>query len=406
MLQRLCPGVSFVARQATYAAIRDRTGAVIDKGLVVYFCHPRSFTGEDSVEFQVTGSAAVVKSVLRALGECPGTRPAEAGEFAYRAFVNGKLDLLEVESLASVVEAETEAQLEFARKTSSGHVRRELDGVRETLLHALALTESHLDFSDAEDAAAAPPAQIWDLAAEAVRRLDALRRGAVAAERLRAGMIVAIAGRPNVGKSTLLNALARREAAIVSPHAGTTRDAIEVAAEVGGYPVLFVDTAGLRDAEDPVEQIGVARANTIISGAALTLWLTTLDDPAPIAADGASLRVVTKCDLYEPLSITDDAIWISAKTGAGLSDLTQRIADFATEYFDSKSAAGLWTGRQTAAAGGAAEALSRLLQGRGLPIEIVAEELRTAAAAVGRISGRIDVEEVLGGVFSRFCIGK
>lgn len=407
ILSRLCPGIAFPNRVATHTAIRDGNGEILDYGLVINFCGPRSFTGEDIIEFQVTGSRAVLSGLLRTLASLPGTRPAEPGEFARRAFVNGKRDLAEIEGLASLVEAETAAQLRHAMKMASGEVSRQCEQIRGQLLRSMSLVELLLDFSDVEDAADLTLEQVTSSLADTLNSMNSLVAHDDTEARLRDGMTIVIAGPPNAGKSTLLNALARRDVAIVSEIPGTTRDPLEVNTEVAGFPVTFVDTAGLRDTIDPVEAEGIARARKRSASADLTLWLRSSSDlldgtPAPT---GPLLLVTTKIDLA-PSAPPTEGIAISALTGEGISILVGEIAEVARNHFSGTGSVILGTQRQRAAAREAAAALRRVLQTPELSIEIVAEELRLAAAAMGRITGRIDVEEVLGDIFTRLCVGK
>ena len=273
-IRALARGAVFPDRIATVRTLVDPiTGAALDRALVIRFAAPRSFTGEEVVELHVTGGRAVPAAVARALAAVPGLRVAEPGEFAWRAFLNGKMDLSEAEGLADLVEAETEAQRRQAQRIAGGALRRECDAIRALLLEAMATVEAQLDFSDVEDADSLTADAIREAARRAIDRIDRALASAGSAERLRTGFVVVIAGPPNVGKSTLMNAIAGRDVAITSPFAGTTRDPIEVAIDLRGYPVILVDTAGIRDTGDPVEQEGVRRARQRAERADLTLWL-------------------------------------------------------------------------------------------------------------------------------------
>ena len=274
-LAALAPGKAFPDRVATLARLRDpASGETLDRALVVRFVAPKSFTGEEMAELQATGGRATVAGIAAALARLPGLRPAEAGEFAWRAFENGKLDLSEVEGLADLVDAETEAQRRQALRIAGGALSRDAEAIRALLAEAMALIEAQIDFSDVEDSDALSLDQARVIAAAAAARTLAALAGAEAGERLREGFTVVIAGPPNVGKSTLMNALARREVSIVSPIPGTTRDLIEASLELKGFPVTLVDTAGLRESDDPIEREGVARARRRAERADLTLWLT------------------------------------------------------------------------------------------------------------------------------------
>ena len=294
-LSALSPDAPVPVRQAVLRTLKHPLSREsIDRALVTRFAAPASFTGEDLAELSVTGGRAVVSALAEALARIPGLRPAEPGEFAWRAFINGKIDLSEVEGLADLVDAETEAQRRQAQRIAGGALRRECDAIRALLLGAMAVVEAQIDFSDVEDAEVLTLETVKDTARAARDRIDRALAGAAAAGRLRDGFVVVIAGPPNVGKSTLMNALAGRDVAITSPFAGTTRDPIEVFLDLRGYPVMLVDTAGIRETEDPVEREGVDRALRRASHADLTLWL---DDRLRLpAVDANALPVLTKID--------------------------------------------------------------------------------------------------------------
>jgi tRNA modification GTPase len=408
ILKRLCPNATLRDREATLATLRDEDSNAIDRALAIRFTTPRSYTGEDMVELQVTGGRAVVSAVLRALARCPRTRPAEAGEFAQRAFANGKLDLVEVEGLASILEAETEAQLRHATAMASGALSRRLENARALLLRATSDVESLLDFSDVEDTANVSLSAALAAITEAKAVLSGVLQHSVVSERLREGLTIVIAGAPNVGKSTLLNHLASREVAIVSPVPGTTRDSLEVAAEIVGYPVTFIDTAGIRQTVDPIESQGISRTLWRGANADLILWLFegNAPEPPPDEFRRPMQKVRTKIDSSAEQPIDIDAIGISALTGAGVDLLVAKIADFAREHFAGAGNLALGTERQRSAVLEVVAALDRILTKPHLPPEVVAEELRYAAHALGRVTGRFGVEEVLGEIFSRFCVGK
>jgi tRNA modification GTPase len=407
MLERLCPGATLRDREATLVSLRDQEHNIIDRALAIRFIGPRSYTGEDMLELHVTGGRAVVAATLRALAQNPRTRPAEAGEFARRAFANGKLDLVEIEGLASLLEAETEAQLRHATAMATGTLSRKIESARDLLLRATSYVESLLDFSDIEDTMDVSLNEALPTVSKAKAVLEDILRYSAVSERLQEGMTVVIAGAPNVGKSTLLNHLADRDVAIVSPIPGTTRDSLEVAAEIEGFPVTFVDTAGIRETSDPIEEQGISRALARSAGADLILWLfdegtAGIEQPK---FDRPFLRVRTKIDAANPVTGTPD-IAISALTGAGVDVLVAKVAEFAREHFNGAGHLALGTERQRAAAAEAASALDRILSEPHAPPEIVAEDLRLAAHALARVTGRIGVEEILGEIFSRFCIGK
>ncbi len=410
-LESLAPGAPFADRVATLRALRDpATGETLDRALFLRFAAPRSFTGEDMAELQVTGGRAVVAGTLAALGKIPGLRPAEPGEFAWRAFENGKLDLSEVEGLADLVEAETAAQRRQAQRIAGGALSRESEAIRAKLVEAMAVLEAQIDFSDVEDADALSLDSARALAAQAANRLRGALAGAAAAARLREGFNVVIAGAPNVGKSTLMNALARRDVSIVSAIPGTTRDLVEIPLDLRGLPVTLVDTAGIRETEDPIEREGVARARRRAEEADLTLWLS--DEPRPSVKStvtGPTLLVLTKADRAPPDEKADlpvGAIPISALTGEGLPQLLDAIADVAEEQMGGREPSLVAQERHRLAFADALDALERALDPSAEELELVAEDLRLAARALERIAGRIDVEEVLGDIFSRLCVGK
>ena len=412
-------------RQATLARLRDpATGDAIDEALVLWFPAPRSETGEDTAELQLHGGHAVVAGVLDALGRIEGCRPAEAGEFTRRAFENGRLDLTAVEGLADLIAAETQAQRRQAFRQLKGLIGDRAEAWRRALIEAQALVEARIDFSDEADV----PENLVDAALHAAQQLRSEIAAALAdggrGERLRDGLVVAIAGPPNAGKSTLLNRLARREAAIVSPYPGTTRDVIEVHFDLGGYPVTLLDTAGIRDSADPVEQEGVRRARVGAASADLVLWV--IDVSAAGLAVGNSNRNVSKSDTWliqNKIDLVMDKLCIScesesdisspttfpisAATGAGMDALLAALTAFAQNYFSATEPALVTRARHRRALEDTVAALDRALAERGCGREeLIAEELRAAATTLGRLTGRVDVEDILDVIFRDFCIGK
>ena len=390
-------------RRLSLRALRHpATGDILDRALVAWFPAPNSYTGEDGAELHIHGGLAVRAAVLRALADQPGCRPAEPGEFTRRAFLNGRLDLSAVEGLADLIDAETEAQRRQAQRQLDGALGSEVERWRERLIEALALLEASLDFSDEGDLPTGLEAQalaiVQDLSAALARALDDNHRG----ERLRDGFVVVIAGPPNAGKSTLLNALARREVAIVSEIPGTTRDAIEVRCDLHGLPVTFVDTAGLRETDDPIEREGVARARARAEAADLVLRLVPPDGDG---ADGPGLRVGTKTDLPYPHCDSLD-LAVSARTGQGLDALLARVKAEAEAALGAGDAV-ITRERHRRALERARDALLRagptLKRGEA---ELGAEDVRLALRALGEITGRVDVEQVLDRLFGSFCIGK
>ncbi|MCV9938142.1 tRNA uridine-5-carboxymethylaminomethyl(34) synthesis GTPase MnmE [Boseaceae bacterium BT-24-1] len=392
------------ARKAAYRALRDRDGAVIDHGLVLFFPGPASFTGEDIAEFHIHGSRAVLSRLLAVLTGLPGLRLAEAGEFTRRAFEAGKLDLAAVEGLADLIDSETEWQRKQALRQMEGALGRAAAEWRSALIKAMTLLEAEIDFSDEGDVGGP---LIAGAVAEAQGVLGSLRGALgsfVAGERVREGFVVVLAGPPNAGKSSLLNALARRDVAIVSPIAGTTRDAIEVRLDLGGIPVVLVDTAGLRESGDAIEAEGVRRARQKAAHADLVLRLRPPDSVAERArSEDADLTVATMIDLGG--AALPGEVGVSAVTGAGLPELIGIIAARLGKLGQAEPAL-VTRERQRIAVADAAAAIERA---RVLPHEqpeLIAEELRLAVRALERLIGRVDVEDVLDSLFSGFCIGK
>ena len=418
-LSALSGGTLPPPRQARLVELRrPEDGATIDRGLVLWFPGPASFTGEDLAELHLHGGRAVVAAAAAALAAVPGLRVAEPGEFTRRAFDNQKLDLAEVEGLADLINAETEAQRRVALDQLGGALSQAVEGWRRRLIEIAARLEAWIDFPEEDLPAGLDAAVARDLAAlrdEMTPYLDAERRG----ERLRDGLAVAILGAPNVGKSSLLNAIARRDVAIVSDRAGTTRDVIELHLDLRGYPLTLADTAGLRavaaEGGDEIEVEGVARARGRAETADLRLVVfdATLDLAAQTeTADlvtAESLVVFNKVDLAPPperAALATEAVFaVSAKTGAGLEALLAALAARAEALLGvAGGAAPLTRLRHREALADCVAALRRAEQA-ALP-ELRAEDLRLALRALGRITGRVDVEELLDVVFREFCIGK
>jgi tRNA modification GTPase len=406
-------------RRAVLATVRDpESGEVIDSALALWFPGPKSETGEDTAELQLHGGRAVIAGVLAALGRLEGFRLAEPGEFTRRAFENGRLDLTAVEGLADLIYAETEAQRRQAYRQLRGSLRERAETWRSRLIEALALVEARIDFSDQdvpEDLVRPALTIAQTLRDEIVTTLADERRG----ERLRDGLTVAIAGPPNAGKSSLINRIARREAAIVTPLPGTTRDVIEVHLDLEGYPVTLLDTAGIRDTEDPVEQEGVRRARSRAAAADLVLWVVDASQ-SPRSEGGESTgdraRVWTvhnKIDLLDPGAqrscppeAAPDTYRISALTGTGLEGLIGALTRHVGEALGSGEDVLVTRQRHRKALRQTVDALDRALNDAGGREDIVAEELRLAARALGRLTGRVDVEDILDVIFRDFCIGK
>ncbi|MGK6315096.1 tRNA uridine-5-carboxymethylaminomethyl(34) synthesis GTPase MnmE [Neorhizobium sp. DT-125] len=390
-------------RRTGLRTIRNRNGLVIDKAVVVSFPGPHSFTGEDCVELHLHGSRAVVSAIYEELAAIPGLRLAEAGEFSRRAFENGKLDLVEVEGLADLIAAETEMQRRLAIEQSFGKQSALYMAWAERLTRARALIEAELDFADEDDVPGAVSDRVWADMAELLLEIEGHIAAAKSGEIIRDGYKVVIAGPPNAGKSSLLNALAKREVAIVTEIAGTTRDILHVDIDMEGYLVRFFDTAGLRESEDRVEQEGVRRAKVAIEQADMILQLLEINSDSKHIADIASpnvLRIGSKLDQHGPSPDYD--LCISSRTGEGLEELRARI------LAELRNA---WSGSLVPnrlrhiqylkeASNSIAEALN------GTELDIRAENLRAAASSLGRITGRVDVEQLLDVIFSQFCIGK
>jgi tRNA modification GTPase len=397
-------------RIATLRRLVDRDGVPFDDALVLWFPAPQSFTGEDVAELHLHGGPAVIAAALAAVGAQHGLRLAEPGEFTRRAFVNDKLDLAQVEGLADLIAAETEMQRRQALRQAEGELSRRLDSWRADLTRVLARLEAYIDFPD-EDL----PRQLLSSIELEIERIGAALKKELAghaAERLRDGLTIAILGAPNVGKSSILNRLAQREAAIVSSIAGTTRDVIEVRMDIAGYPVTLADTAGLRATADEIEAEGVRRALARAEHADLKLlvfdggaWPVIEPETAKLIDDDA-ICVLNKADLLaepEPIAIDGRAaLKLSCKTGLGLDALVGAIGAAAQDAMGGAEV--LTRARHRAAVSEAKAALDRA-RGAG-QLELKAEDLRLAVRAIGRITGRVDVEEVLDLIFKEFCIGK
>jgi tRNA modification GTPase len=400
-------------RFAALRHIRDPlSGEVLDEALVLWLSTPRTETGEDMAELHLHGSPAIVKAVLAALGRQRHCRLAEPGEFARRAFQNGKLDLAQVEGLADLIEAETEAQRHQALAQMRGALSDLYEGWRRALIEACALMEAAIDFSDESDVAGDAVDRAYGIVRELQEEIAAHLNDAHRGEILRDGFRVVLAGPPNAGKSSLLNALARREAAIVSEEAGTTRDVLEVRLNLDGLPVIVTDTAGIREASGAVEKEGIRRALAHARDADLVLWLSDataehVSPPANVAERGEKhfLALATKVDLLAPV-FPPGALGVSALTGVGLTELTGRIAALAREGVGDLSIPAITRERYREHLATCMQAFERFTTSPSSDHELRAEDLRQAIHAVGRITGRVDVEEVLGEIFGRFCIGK
>ena len=376
-------------------------GELLDEALVVSFAEGASFTGEAVVELHCHGGPAVVGAVLRALSAQPGLRLAEPGEFTRRALENGVLDFAQVEGLADLIDAETEAQRRQAVRVLSGSVGQKVEGWRRDLIRAGALLEATIDFAD-EDVPVDVSPEVLLLIDGLMADLGREAAGVTAAERIRDGFEVAIVGAPNAGKSTLLNQLAGREAAITSEIAGTTRDVIEVRMEIAGLPVTFLDTAGLRETEDRLERAGIERALARAEAADLRLFLTEGSE-LPLEPVGDDLVVLGKADTKSGWS----GLAVSGKTGQGVPELMSRIGEILGQRVGSAGALVRERHRVAVTTAIAALAESRAEVVRDdSRVELAAEHLRQAVRALDALVGRVDVDDLLGEIFASFCIGK
>jgi tRNA modification GTPase len=415
-LMRAILGRDIPARRAHFGPFRDGDGSVLDSGLALFFPAPRSFTGEAVLELHAHGGPVLLDLLLRR-ALALGARPARPGEFSERAFLNGKIDLAQAEAIADLIDSATEQAARSAQRSLQGEFSRRVHGLVEALIRLRLYVEASIDFAD-EDIDFLAEGQIARQAAELLAALDEIRRAARQGCLLRDGMTVVIAGRPNAGKSSLLNRLAGREAAIVTDIAGTTRDALRERIQIDGMPLHVVDTAGLRDSEDIVEREGIRRARAEIERADRVLLL--IDDREPEQADAllrdlpARLpvtRIHNKIDLtgHPPgLAETPDgmAVFLSAKTGAGLDDLLRHLK--AAMGYES-DAEGVFMARRRhldaiARAQGFLDSAARQLDLRAA--ELLAEDLREAQNALAEITGEFTSDDLLGRIFASFCIGK
>lgn len=392
-------------RRASLRTLRGPDGEVLDRALVLWLPGPATYTGEDSAELHLHGGAAVIEGVAAALVAW-GARPAGPGEFTKRAFLNGRLDLTEAEAIADLIEAETPAQRRQALRQMGGELGRLCAAWRERLRRLLAHQEALIDFPEEDlppELEAAAVAEMDGLAAELESHLGAARR----AERVREGVVVAVSGPPNVGKSTLINRLAGREVAIVSPVPGTTRDVLEVRLVLGGQLVTLLDTAGLRESADPIEQEGVRRARARLAEADIVLSLAETPErerEVPLASTQEVIWVRTKADLGLTAPLAPGEIALSAVRGDGVEDLVREITAAVKRLSEGGEEAVLTRARHRAAFIEAAGALRRAVAAPWPDLR--AEELRVAQRALGRVTGEIGVEEILDAIFGEFCIGK
>ncbi|GJL96446.1 MAG: tRNA modification GTPase MnmE [Hyphobacterium sp.] len=398
-------------RRAVLRTLIDHEGGTLDRALVLWFPGPASFTGEDCAEFHIHGGPAVMSGLIDRLLELGG-RPAEAGEFTRRAFEHGRMDLTEAEGLADLIDSETPAQRQQALAQMNGVLRDLYEAWRAELISVLAMIEGEIDFPDEDDVpdalATSAGSALEALIAALSRHLDDNRRG----ERIRKGFSIAIIGPPNTGKSSLLNAIAGRDAAIVTDIPGTTRDIVEVAMVLGGFAVTLADTAGLRDTQDVIESEGVRRALTRADSADLVVGV--LDGSGPRNQDmtpvleKSDIIVLGKSDLPRCLTLPDSRLVnaeVSAKTGSGVEALIESLTEKVHQQLGASEAPALTRARHRRKVGSALEALRRAHDKLDFA-ELAGDDVRLAVRALEELTGRIDVEEVLGEIFSRFCIGK
>jgi tRNA modification GTPase len=404
-VETLCGSEPPPPKTAILKAFRDGDGALIDRGLLLWFAAPHSFSGEDIAEFHVHGGRAVVDAMLDALSKITGLRPAEPGEFTRRAVENGKIDLTQAEALVDLIDAQTDAQRRQALRQSDGALSDLYEGWRVRLIRAVALSEASLDFPDEEipEGTLNTVREISSvLAGEMRAHLNDHRRGEI----LRDGIFLTVFGLPNSGKSSLLNALAKRDVAIVSETAGTTRDVIEVRLDLDGYPVIVADTAGIRGSDDAIENEGVRRALARAESADIGLLLVDASAEKPLEGLPADIRpdivVWNKMDIGKPRL---GGIPISAKTGEGLPALLSKISEICGRLLETKeNSAPLTRARHRAHL---EDALGALERSQKVPDrELSGEDLRLALRSLGSITGRVDIEDVLDVIFREFCIGK
>lgn len=401
------------ARTACLSNIYDSSGTLLDRGIVLFFPAPHSFTGEDVAELHIHGGRASINAVLAFLSRISGFRMAEPGEYTRRAFENGRMDLTAVEGLSDLIRAETEAQRKQALGQADGGLNSLYQGWAKRLTHARAMIEAELDFSDEEDIPGSVTDRIWPdmhlLSLEIENHLENAKAGEI----VRDGFRIALIGPPNAGKSSLLNRLAQRDVAIVSPTPGTTRDVVEVRLDLGGHLVLMQDTAGLRESGDDIEIEGMRRSRATAENADLVLELRDLTDSgnfleAGTRYDEASLMVWTKADLAESIdsSLEASGFHVSNTTGYGIEALVADITERLSKQVRGSAEVLPTRMRHVQLLKQCQGDLVGAIDDHQKPIEIRSENLRSAALALGKITGTVDVEDLLGVIFSEFCVGK
>ncbi|UXN06246.1 tRNA uridine-5-carboxymethylaminomethyl(34) synthesis GTPase MnmE [Bartonella sp. HY761] len=407
VLSALCQGI-LKPRVMHYRTLKDGGGDIIDNGLVVFFKGPQSFTGEDCAELHIHGGRAVVQKLLDVLGAFPNCRQAEAGEFARRAFAEGKLDLTEAEGLADLIEAETESQRKLALMGASGALAELYRNWRKELIFCRAMIEAELDFADESDVPGSVSNEVWQRVSALKQSIEQHIEDGKRANIMRDGLRIVIAGAPNAGKSSLINRLAGRKVAIVTNEAGTTRDALEVRLVISGVPVLITDTAGLRKTDNHIEKAGIEIAEEHILTADLVLMLEDMQNPTPIElpkTEANIWHIGNKLDYGEG----EAARWplqISAATGENWQEFIDRLEAFCSARAGDVSKLVPARKRQVSLLVSGMQELEYSLVKHDIDLELRAEHLRLAANAIGRITGDVDVEDLLDVIFSEFCVGK
>ncbi|KQV20516.1 tRNA modification GTPase TrmE [Rhizobium sp. Root1203] len=393
-------------RHAHLRPIRTRNGLILDSALVLFFPAPHSFTGEDVLELHLHGGRAVVEALYAELGSFPDLRQAMAGEFSRRAFENGKLDLVEIEGLADLIAAETEMQRRLAVEHSSGGLSAIYSSWAERLTRGRALIEAELDFPDEDDVPGSVSDQVWADMSRLAEEIEAHLGQSAQGEIIRDGFKIVIAGEPNAGKSSLMNALVRRDVAIVTEFAGTTRDVLSTDLNIDGFLVKLFDTAGLRETNEFVEREGIRRARIAIGEADLVLYLEdTSYQPEAATVPAGALCIGTKSDLPRK-SAREYVLTVSTETGTGLDELRALISGQLRAKVNPQSMAIPTRARHTDSLSLCLDAVRSALTGVDHGLDVRAEELRVAADALGRVTGRVDVENLLDVIFGEFCIGK